>query len=271
MLERREVLDNPGSERIRRVVGLSRRSARLRSGLIRIEGPQALAEALRQVPEHLRDVYVSPAGASANPELVELLENTQVFGHTVSERVAKALGEASQGWVGVASLRAFSDLEAISGKLALVLPATQDPGNVGTLIRLADACGASAVFLGRDSADATSPKVIRASVGSVFHLPIARFSSLEDLVAAFHDEGWLVAGTAPGASRELSLQDCADLAEKKVAWLMGNEAHGLHERELELCDTLFSIPMFGRAESLNVTQAATLTLWLTAHAQHRGA
>lgn len=268
MLERREILDNPTSEKMRKIESLSRRSLRLKTGLTRVEGPQALREALRFAPESLVDVYASEAALLGDPELGSLLESSPVHGHIVSERVAKAVADAAQGWIGVARLSAFPALSELSGRLALILPATQDPGNVGTLIRLADACGASAVFLGSDSADSTSPKVIRASVGSVFHLPTPRFTDLAELAGVLHAEGWVIAGTALEATLELGPETSRQFADKKIAWMMGNEAHGLSAAELALCDTLVSIPMFGRAESLNVTQAATLALWLTASAQH---
>lgn len=268
MLERREILDNPTSEKMRKIESLSRRSLRLKTGLTRVEGPQALREALRFAPESLVDVYASEAALLGDPELGSLLESSPVHGHVVSERVAKAVADAAQGWIGVARLSAFPALSELSGRLALILPSTQDPGNVGTLIRLADACGASAVFLGSDSADSTSPKVIRASVGSVFHLPTPRFTDLAELAGVLHAEGWVIAGTALEATLELGPETARQFADKKIAWMMGNEAHGLSAAELALCDTLVSIPMFGRAESLNVTQAATLALWLTASAQH---
>lgn len=268
MLERREILDNPTSEKMRKIESLSRRSLRLKTGLTRVEGPQALREALRFAPESLVDVYASESALLGDPELGSLLESSPVHGHIVSERVAKAVADAAQGWIGVARLSAFPAFSELSGRLALILPATQDPGNVGTLIRLADACGASAVFLGSDSADSTSPKVIRASVGSVFHLPTPRFTDLAELAGVLHAEGWVIAGTALEATLELGPETARQFADKKIAWMMGNEAHGLSAAELALCDTLVSIPMFGRAESLNVTQAATLALWLTASAQH---
>lgn len=267
MLERREILDNPSSEKIRKIAGLSRRSSRLKYGWYRIEGAQALREALRFAPEALMDVYITEAAGESDLELLALVEAANVRGHVVSERVAKAAADAAQGWFAVSSAEAFPSLPELRGNLALILPETQDPGNVGTLIRLADACGASSVFVGSQTADPTSPKVIRASVGSVFHLPTPRFGDLAQLVAAFHQEGWIIAGTALEAAMELSPEMTGQFAKQKVAWMMGNEAHGLSATQLELCDVLVTIPMFGAAESFNVTQAATLALWLTASSQ----
>ena len=186
MVQRREILDNPGSERIRKVAGLSRRSARLRSGLTRVEGPQAVTELLRSAPQAVTDLFVTEVGAEARPELLNLAQSTASAGglhvHVISPQVEKALSDAAQGWIAVSRFEAFPSVPASpEGTLALILPATQDPGNAGTLIRLADACGASTVFMGQDCADATSPKVIRASVGSVFHVPTPRFQDLEAL------------------------------------------------------------------------------------------
>lgn len=272
MVERREILDNPGSERIRKVIGLSRRSSRLKSGLTRVEGPQAVGELLRFAPGSVTDVFLTESGAAAHPDLFSLatsiVSSHGLHLHFVSPRVEKALSEAAQGWVAVTQFTAFPALSGSpEGALALILPATQDPGNAGTLIRLADACGASAVFLGQDSADSTSPKVIRASVGCVFHLPTPRFNNLEAVVNALHDDGWVIAGTSLGGDLELSPQRTLEWKDRKIAWMMGNEAHGLSAAEEALCDLRISIPMFGNAESLNVTSAATLCLWMSAAAQ----
>lgn len=268
MLERREVLDNPSAERIRRIAELSRRSSRLKRGLVRIEGAKAVCEALRFSPGELIDVYVTRQAASSNPELLGLLESTQVYGHFVSERVAKVAAEASQGWFAVARFGVFPALRELSGRLSLILPEVQDPGNVGTLIRLADACGAGSVFVGQGTADPACAKVIRASVGSVFHVPVPRFEDLGQLVDFFHQHEWLVVGTALGASLQFSpMLVEQQFKTKKVAWVVGNEAHGLSRAQQEICDVVVSIPMYGQTESFNVTQAATLALWLTANAQ----
>ena len=273
MVERREILDNPGSDRIRKVAGLSRRSARLRSGLTRVEGPQAVTELLHCAPQGaVTDLYVTEAGAATRPELLEFAQSTVSAGglhiHTVSPQVEKALSDAAQGWIAVARFEAFPSVTGSpEGSLALILPATQDPGNVGTLIRLADACGASTVFMGQACADATSPKVIRASVGSVFHVPTPRFQDLAAVVKALRAEGWTIVGTSLSGDVMLTPVTAGTWSNKKVAWVMGNEAHGLDATEESWCDVLVSIPMFGRAESLNVTSAATLCLWMSAVAQ----
>lgn len=273
MVERREILDNPGSERIRKVAGLSRRSARSRSGLVRVEGPQAVAELLHSAPEGtVTDLFVTEAGAEARPELLDFAQSTVSAGglhiHIVSPQVEKAMSDAAQGWIAVARFEAFPSVPSSpEGTLALILPATQDPGNAGTLIRLADACGASTVFMGQDCADATSPKVIRASVGSVFHVPTPRFQDLQAVVAALRAEGWIIVGTSLSGDVMLTPVTASTWSDKKVAWVMGNEAHGLGPIEQACCDVLVSIPMFGRAESLNVTSAATLCLWMSAAAQ----
>ncbi|NMX02901.1 TrmH family RNA methyltransferase [Mobiluncus mulieris] len=269
MLERREILDNPSSVKMRRIAGLSRRSARLKSSLIRIEGAQALREALRFAPDSVEDVYLTEAAGVSEPELLSLVEAAPVHGHWVSERVARAVAEAAQGWFATASFAVFPPLHELRGRVALILPETQDPGNVGTMLRLADACGAGSVFMGEQSADVSSPKVIRASVGSVFHVPTPRFSDLAQLVSTLHESQWLVAGTALDAPLAWGFEVASQFADKKVAWMMGNEAHGLNAAQRELCDVLMAIPMFGQAESFNVSQAATLALWMTAHAQTR--
>lgn len=274
MPQRREILDSPANVRVREIQGLSRRSARLEAGVTVAEGPQVLSEALAFAPHAITDIFVSDDGAQARPELWRQVHQAaqdypELWVHHVSKRVSKALGPACQGWVARVALSGFPALgHEVPGKLCLILPATQDPGNLGTLIRLADSCRASAVFVGEDSADPVSPKVLRASTGSAFHLPTPRFQDLEPVVAALKREGWTIAGTSAQGSVELD-PGRLSVWNQKIAWMMGNEAHGLKPEQAALCDVMVRIEMYGQAESMNVTSAATLAMWLTAKAQHR--
>ncbi|KIL36097.1 rRNA methyltransferase [Cohnella kolymensis] len=140
--------------------------------------------------------------------------------------------------------------------LVAVLDGVQDPGNVGTIVRSAAACGASAVVLGKGTADLYNPKTIRATMGAVFHVPVLE-ADLTELLPEAKSSGAAVAGTSLQAT-----QSCYDYDFRRNVWLVfGNEGSGLSTEVSRLVDHQMIIPMTGRAESLNVAMAATVLLF----------
>ena len=143
----------------------------------------------------------------------------------------------------------------------------RDPGNLGTVVRCADAFGADAVLVSRGSVDLYNPKAVRASTGSLFHLPLAVDVDLADTVDLARAAGLAVLG-ADGAAAETT----EDLARSgalagPVLWVLGNEAWGLPADRANRLDRLVGLPMYGRAESLNLATAAAVLLYATATAQ----
>ncbi len=160
-----------------------------------------------------------------------------------------------------------------SPRLIAVLARVRDPGNAGTVIRAADAAGADAVVLTADSVDVHNPKCVRATAGSLFHLPVVTGLDLADTVGALHAAGLTVLA-ADGAG-PTDLDDLCDAAAAgagplagPLAWLFGNEAWGLPETDWALADHVVRVPVHGRAESLNLATAATVCLYAAARA-HR--
>jgi TrmH family RNA methyltransferase len=143
-----------------------------------------------------------------------------------------------------------------------VLAQVRDPGNLGTVVRVADAAGAAAVVTTDGSVDPYNGKTVRATVGSLFHVPVALAPSVPDAVGALRAAGHLVLA-ADGAG-EVELHDAAHLLEGRVTWLFGNEAWGLPAEVATLADHLIAIPILGRAESLNLSTAAALCLYESA-------
>ena len=172
---------------------------------------------------------------------------------------------------GVVALCRFVDVpvaEVVTGaRLVPICADVRDPGNAGTVLRCADAAGADGVVLAGSSVDAYNAKTVRASVGSLFHLPVAIEPSTEAAVLAARDAGMTVLA-ADGAG-ELGLYDAplAELMTGPTAWLFGNEAWGLPPELAELADHRVAIPIHGRAESLNLSTAAALCLYESARAQ----
>ena len=136
--------------------------------------------------------------------------------------------------------------------------ALSDPGNVGTLVRVADALGADAVWLTEGSADPENPKAVRASAGSLFHLPVVTGLAEAALPALAHEAGLrLVVATGDG---DTDLEHADALLSQPAAWVFGNEAHGVPESLAAAADARVRIPLRGRAESLNIVTAASICL-----------
>jgi len=174
----------------------------------------------------------------------------------------------SQGIFAVCSLPSygFDDVFASDAKLVVVCAQIRDPGNLGTVVRCADAFGADGVVTTSGSVDLTNPKTVRASTGSIFHLPVVCGADLEDTVPRAHESGF-TALAADGSGTDLNTLAATGRLDGKIAWILGNEAWGLPPEQLELADEVVRIPMWGRAESLNLSTAAAVCLYATASRQ----
>jgi RNA methyltransferase, TrmH family len=237
-----------------------------------VEGPQAVREALG-VPGCVRTVFATAQALERHPDLASACRVAGVEPQLCDETGLAALaGSVSpQGMVAVC---AFVDVplgEALLGQPRLVAVAAhlRDPGNAGTLIRCADAAGADAVVLAGSSVDLYNDKVVRASVGSVFHLPMVVGTSLAEAVDALHARAFTVVAADGAAERSLEAAGSAGLLSGRVAWVFGNEAWGIPPEERSWCDQRVAVPLYGRAESLNVATAAAICLYATAWAQRR--
>jgi TrmH family RNA methyltransferase len=243
---------------------LRRRRERIRTGLLLVEGPNALAEALG----HLEQVFVAESASGHARAVAERCGDAGVRVLTVTDDVLAALADAEtpQGVVGVAR-RPVADLATVVARanLLVVLEAVADPGNAGTIIRTADAAGADGVVLTAGSVDPTNGKAVRASAGSLFHLPIVDGVDAAEVVAACRRAGLrLVAATPHGAN------SYADLwYTEATAIVFGNEAHGLSDDMATQADATVSVPMTrsarlgyrGHAESLNLATTAAVVLF----------
>ena len=264
-------LENPRAERVKKVAGLAGRSARSRAGQFLVEGPQGVREAVAYAPARVRDIYLTADALERHRDMVADALVSGLWVHVGTEDVLKAMSADAQGILAVVETTGDSldDVVAAGPRLVAVLSNVRDPGNAGTAIRVADAAGADAVVLAGESVDITNPKVVRSTAGSLFHLPIVR-APLDAAVEALRRAG--VAVLAADGSGEALLGEAGaapdDLA-GPTAWVFGNEAWGLTEDELALADLVVRIPIYGRAESLNLATAASVCLYASAQA-HRG-
>ena len=165
------------------------------------------------------------------------------------------------------TLTDVSEVIATGPRLVAVLVETNDPGNAGTIIRLADAAGADAVIFAGESVDPFNPKAVRASTGSLFHLPVARAADVFALVTALSEAGLSVLATT-GAAANTDLDKATDdgILDLPTAWLFGSEAHGLPADVIAVADESINVPIYGAAESLNLATAAAICLYASARA-----
>ena len=216
-------------------------------------------------------MFAATPAASAHPEIVGSASSQQVPWQVVDDQALASLTDtvSPQGLVAVCRFvdRPLEHVLDGTPKLVAVCADVRDPGNAGTVIRCADAAGADAVVLSGNSVDPYNGKAVRATAGSLFHLPLAVHVDIAEVVAGLQGRGLAVIA-ADGAG-ELDLDDAVDqgILAGPTAWLFGNEARGLPEEVTALADRRVRIPIRGRAESLNLATAAAVCLYASARAQ----
>ncbi|MEB3298048.1 MAG: RNA methyltransferase [Candidatus Sericytochromatia bacterium] len=244
---------NPRVQQVRRLHdGRGRREA----GVFVVEGTRLL-EALLVADWPVREVYVVPEREGTLPAAWRD-RTTVVASHVYA---AMSTLEHPEGVLAVVELPVAPRMPAVRpDSLWLALDGLQDPGNVGALIRTADAAGVEAVLLGPGCADPFQPKVVRASMGSVFHVPMVRVPDMLACCASTRASGMRWVAT--------TLDDAVPLWHAALAgplcWWMGREGTGLPKAALAAADIRVHIPMPGRAESLNAAAAAAVCLFETA-------
>ncbi|MFI6869780.1 TrmH family RNA methyltransferase [Nocardia sp. NPDC050406] len=259
------------SERNPRVVSavkLHRAPTRRKSGLFLAEGANSVAAALDT--ERVEELFYSSKAAGREHELVAGAAAMGVRTTLVSDRAAEMLGETVTPPGLVAVCRQVDvALDAVletSPRMLAVPVEMNDPGNAGTLIRVADAVGADGVVLAGDSVDPHNGKCVRACAGSLFHVPVARERDIDATLSALERAGIAILATT--ARGEVDLDDADEILRGPVAWLFGNEAHGLDAAIARRATHRIRIPIHGRAESLNLAAAAAICLYAGSRVQH---
>ncbi|WP_110181456.1 TrmH family RNA methyltransferase [Nocardioides solisilvae] len=256
-----------GNARVKEARKLSRRSVRSERRLFLADGPKAVEGALG-VPGCVVEVFATPDAAAQFEELLAPAERVTL----VEDRALSGLSDSVTP-AGVVAVCRFVDVgldEALASaaerggaRLVTVCHEVRDPGNAGTVVRTSDAAGADLVVLTGQSVDPYNPKTVRATVGSLFHLPVVVEPDVDVALAALRAAGLAVLATDGSAREDLFTTDLSG----PTAWLLGNEAHGLPEAVADAADRRVAIPIHGRAESLNLSTAAAVCLYASARAQ----
>lgn len=263
------MIDNPRSPRVRAVAKLAKREARSQTGLFLVEGPQALAEVVSFRPDLVVEVFATRSAWEKRADLAEAVDRAGITLEFVTDHVLDAMADTvtPQGVVAVCrqSTSTVEEILAARPRLIALLEQVRDPGNAGTIIRAADSAGADAVILTGRSVDIYNPKVVRATTGSIFHLPVAQGAELAEVIDAVRAAGLQIIAADVKGGDLLSARRAGALS-APTAWLFGNEAHGLTDDQCALADWVIQVPIYGHAESMNLATAASVCLYESAFA-----
>ena len=264
------MIESVKNARVREVRRLAQKAERTSTGLFVLEGPQAVREALLNRPDLLVDVYATPTALERHADIASLLAEHEVPTAYATEEVVDAMADTRtpQGVIGVCKQFPVSVRRVFDGepKLVAILEEVRDPGNLGTIIRAADAAGADAVVLTGRTVDLYNPKTVRSTTGSIFHIPVAVAGDLADAVSRARAAGMSVVA-ADVSGRDLLEARREGALARATAWVFGNEARGLDTAALALVDDVLVVPIYGGAESMNLATAASVCLYESAFAQ----
>ena len=258
------------SPRLKAARRLNKRAFRQRERAFLAEGPQAVAEAFH-CGARVTDLFVTVPARTRHGDLVAAIATAGIPVHVVSGEVMDELAQTvtPQGLLAVCGFVDVPLAEVARAKPALValLANVRDPGNAGTVLRTADAAGAHAVVFADASVDPYNGKCVRASAGSLFHLPVVAGTRLEEAVVTLREAGLRIVAADGRAGRSLDDPEVQARLAGPTAWMFGNEAWGLPPELVALADEPVAVPIYGRAESLNLAAAAAVCLYTSARTQ----
>lgn len=295
----KELIDNTHSERVRRLVSLGRaKSHDLQRFLV--EGPQSVREAVRYVTDSLCDIYVTKDACEGNEkessqfsslrEIVKEALSRSCYVHPVESNIMQKISADSQGIVAVVNSKSLDDIyfsefknlqQSAQVKVKndfkpLHIAAcwqVRDPGNAGAIIRVADVAGCDAVVFVDDCVSRWNSKLVRSTAGSLFHLPVVQLSVQDWFECAAKSNIRVIAADIYGTDKIKPVPFPKILVNSEVissslAILFGNEARGLPKEVLQQVDDISIIPIYGKAESMNLATSAAVMLMGLAMSSH---
>jgi RNA methyltransferase, TrmH family len=263
------------SPRVKAARLLAKRALRLRARSFLAEGPQAVGAALGRSGV-VSQLFITAAARARHADLADQAARQGAHVQAVSGEVMAELAQTITPQ-GVLAVCRYIDIPlarlAASGpRLVAILANVRDPGNAGTVLRTADAAGADGVIFSDASVDPYNSKCVRATAGSLFHLPLVMGVPVAQAVGAMQQAGLRILAADGRASRSLDETGPGEPGEpdsplgRPTAWLFGNEAWGLPADLLALADDAIAVPIYGQAESLNLAAAAAVCLYASARA-----
>lgn len=248
------MITSTSNEKIKEIKKLIKSSKQRREmGLYIVEGIRMF----REIPEDMLDtVYVSESAVKKYNENGEYHFEEDEKTIITSDNVFSSMSDTGtpQGIMATVKIKEYSlDSLLDTNPFIIVVERLQDPGNMGTIIRMAEAAGATGVLISSDSVDIYNPKTIRSTMGSIFRLPIVVSDNLAEDLKRLSNEGVIIYGAHLDGG-EFYDKDFT----KPSAFLIGNEGNGLSDEISKLATDLIRIPMKGKVESLNAAISATV-------------
>ena len=285
----KELINNPHSERVRRLVTLGRGKSRDCERFL-VEGPQSVREAVRYASYAISDIYVTQEAcvhnedennqSSSLQEIVQEALSRSLYVHPVESSIMQKISSDSQGIAAVLNAQSLDEtyvgefqnlresaLVENADKPLLIAACWQvrNPGNAGAIIRVADVAGCDAVVFVDDCVSRWNAKLVRSTAGSLFHLPVVQMSVRDWFSYAKKANVHVIAADIYGTDQRKpvpfpNILANTDLASASVAILFGNEARGLPQEILRQADDISIIPIYGKAESMNLATSAAVML-----------
>lgn len=235
------------NEQMKRIKQLHKRKGRTQTGTFIIEGFHLIEEA------HLAKWDIHTVVLREGVEAPNYIEETIII--RANERVFASIAQTNSPQ-GILAVVAMKETKLHPRSLTLIMDAVQDPGNIGTMIRSADAAGFDSVVVGTGSADVYNDKVIRATQGSIFHVDIIQMDIEQALDILQKNHTNVVATSLEGAV------DYTEMAVyENMALIVGNEGAGVAPKLIDVSNQIVKIPIYGQAESLNVSIAASILMY----------
>lgn len=230
---------------------LDKKSLRKEKGKFVIEGPHLIEEALSDI-EYI--VY------SKQHQVMIKAQEMGIHCYEISDKEYKKISDVRTPQGIMAVVRQSSpSIDDINGTLIVACIDIQDPGNMGTIIRAADAANVSGILVSRGSVDVYNQKTIRSTAGSLFHVPIVQTENIRETLAELKSRDFKIIATDTSGSKDFWQTDLKE----KVVILIGNEGAGLNQEVLDLADSIVNIPIPGKAESLNAAMCASVIIYET--------
>jgi RNA methyltransferase, TrmH family len=263
------VITSTRSTRVVAARRLATRAFRAKQRLFLAEGPQAVREAVAHAS--VAELYFSRAADERHGDLLDAAAAAGATLLPTTDDVVASLSDTvqPQGMVAVCRFldRPLEQVLAGGPRLIALLAEIRDPGNVGAVIRAADAAGADAVVVSGESVDVYNPKAVRATAGSLFHLPIVVGVPTGAAVEQAKAAGLRVLAADGAGALDLDDELDSGALAAPTCWLFGNEARGLPDELRRAADAVVRVPIHGKAESLNLSTAAAVCLYASARAQ----
>lgn len=241
------------NDKIKYIKKLARKREREKAGEFVIEGTRAVTDAINNGAEISFVILREASSPAFDPAVPQFSTDGKTFAEITDT-------ESPQDMLAVAKARPASVSQIVNDdrETVVLCDRVQDPGNIGTIIRTADAVGNAAVILSSGCADLYNPKVIRSTMSSVFNIPVAKDADLREVIALLSARGFkIICGALSPASVDLYDADFSG----KCAVIIGNEGSGVSQELISLCDIAVKIPMRGKAESLNASVSAGILMY----------